>query len=132
MTDRFAADLAAFARNARMSLDRAARGITIKWFSSTIASTPVDTGRLRGNWQCTLSSPATGELPRLDLTGAAAIGDVTRIVGGAGSLNYLTNNMQYARKIEYGGSRQAPQGMVRINFLRIKSIVEEVAREVRT
>ena len=37
---------------------------------------------------------------------------------------YLTNNLPYANKMEYGGSAQAPQGMVRINIQRLKSSLE--------
>ena len=33
-----------------------------KMFGQIMERTPVDTGRLRGNWQTTISNPASGEL----------------------------------------------------------------------
>ena len=44
---------------------------------------------------------------------------------------WQVNNLPYAESIEYGHSKQAAQGMVRINFIRIKSIIEQSAREHR-
>ena len=51
----FASDLRKFAERANKSLDDTCRAVAIKWFSSTVMGTPVDTGRLRGNWQMTLA-----------------------------------------------------------------------------
>lgn len=129
--DKFAADLAAFARNTGKSLDETCKAAAIKWFSSTVLSTPVDTGRLRGNWMVTLGNPATGITARLDPSGTQVISDIARVVGGVGSVNFLTNNLPYAQRIEYGSSKQAPQGMVRVNFARIRRIIADEARKRR-
>ncbi len=128
MSDTFTADLRKFAELAGKSLDQTCRGVAIKWFSSTVMATPVDTGRLRGNWLLTRDQPATGMSARLDPSGAAVISDITLRVGGVGTVNYLTNNLPYAEAIEYGHSKQAPEGMVRVNFARIKAIIADVAR----
>jgi hypothetical protein len=120
----FDADLQAFARAVGQSLDKTVRAITIEWFSSTVLSTPVDTGRLRGNWQLTIGAPASSISATLDPTGSVTLGNIVRGVGGMGKVTYLTNNLDYASKIEYGGSpTKAPRGMVRINFARIKGII---------
>jgi hypothetical protein len=92
-------------------------------------STPVDTGRLRGNWQMTLGAPAAGVTDVTDKSGQMVVSTITQQVGGVGKVNYLVNNLPYAESIEYGHSKQATQGMVRINFIRIKSIIEQTARE---
>lgn len=127
MSDSFAADLRKFAERTKRSLDDTCRGVAIKWFSSTVLSTPVDTGRLRGNWLVSQGSPINAELARLDKTGSAVQGEIVQAVGGMGTVNYLVNNLPYAERIEYGWSDQAPSGMVRINFARIKSIISDVA-----
>lgn len=124
----FEADLEAFARAVKQSLDATCRGIAIEWFSSTVLGTPVDTGRLRGNWQMSQHVPIEASIERMDKSGASVLADIAARVGGAGSINYLTNNLPYAERIEYGYSKQAPQGMVRINFARITHIIEQVAR----
>lgn len=128
MSDTFASDLRKFAEATGKSLDATCRGVAIKWFSSTVMSTPVDTGRLRGNWMLTRDNPAGGISARLDPSGAAVLSDITLHVGGVGTVNYLTNNLPYAEAIEYGHSKQAPEGMVRVNFARIKGIISNVAR----
>jgi len=125
----FESDLERFARRVGKSLDETCRGITIKWFSSTIMSTPVDTGRLRGNWQASQETPVSGTTDDIDKNGSATISKFIRKIGGAGSVNYLVNNLDYAEKIEFGGSNQAPRGMVRINHARILRIVKQVAAE---
>ena len=125
----FESDLERFARRVGKSLDETCRGITIKWFSGTIMSTPVDTGRLRGNWQASQESPTSGTTADVDKGGGATIAKAVRKIGGAGSVNYLVNNLDYAEKIEFGGSSQAPRGMVRINHARILRIVKQVAAE---
>lgn len=143
-TQSFASDLRKFAERANKSLDDTCRAVAIKWFSSTVMGTPVDTGRLRGNWQMTLGAPAQGVTNLLDKAGTIVTATIAQKVGGVGKVNYLVNNMPYAEVAEYGGwngptdkvtesgfSTQAPEGMVRINFIRIKSIIEQSAREHR-
>lgn len=127
MSDSFAADLRKFAERTKKSLDDTCRGVAIKWFSSTVLSTPVDTGRLRGNWLVSQGSPITAELARFDKSGSIVQGEIVQSVGGVGTVNYLANNLPYAERIEFGWSNQAPSGMVRINFARIKAIISEVA-----
>lgn len=123
----FESDLELYARRVGKSLDETCRSITIKWFSSTIMSTPVDTGRLRGNWQASQEAPASGTTEDIDKNGSATISKFIRKIGGAGSVNYLVNNMDYAEKIEYGASG----GMVRKNHARILRIVKQSAAENR-
>ena len=127
MSDTFAADLRKFAERTNKSLDDTCRGVAIKWFSSTVMSTPVDTGRLRGNWLVSQGSPITAELARFDKSGSIVQGEIVQSVGGVGTVNYLVNNLPYAERIEFGWSNQAPSGMVRVNFARIKAIISEVA-----
>lgn len=128
MSEKFTADLRKFAERTKKSLDETCRGVAIKWFSGTVMSTPVDTGRLRGNWLVSTSAPVISELARFDKTGGIVQGEIVQSVQGSGSINYLCNNLPYAEGIEYGRSNQAPEGMVRINFARIRTIIEEVAR----
>lgn len=99
---------------------------TKELFTATVFDTPVDTGRLRGNWQCTINIPASGELDRFGGEGPKSeiYGTVT-----APGLFYLTNNLPYAERIEYDGwSQQAPQGMVRINARRVHHVLRKHAR----
>lgn len=126
----FAADIGAFAQKAGASLDETVRAVTIELFTGVITSTPVDTGRARGNWQTTTKTPASGEVERLG--SMESLAEVHQNAGGAGSVTYLTNNLPYIIPLEEGHSEQAaPGAMVRGNFERVTSIVENAARRNR-
>lgn len=115
--------------NARV--DTQIRKATIELFGSVIKMTPVDTGRAKGNWQCTIGSPATSSTNAIDgssrqsLQGSKAYSDVVSTVPKSGNVVWLANNLPYIRKLEYGSSQQAPSGMVRINIQRFASILRE-------
>ena len=99
-----------------------------------IMDTPVDEGRLRGNWQAGINDQPSGQLGMLDKTGMATIGRITAIIT---PLQYdqklvFCNNLPYAIPIEYGHSREkAPQGMVRRNLTNWDARVDRIARVVR-
>lgn len=59
----FAVDVGKFSTGAVGKIERTRRGVFIKLAGTGIADTPVLTGRLRGNWQSSVASPLTGELP---------------------------------------------------------------------
>jgi hypothetical protein len=96
--------------------------------------TPVDTGRARANWQASIGSPITTELPwegggksaatQAALSqGEAAVGKVK----GDAAL-FLSNNVPYIEALEWGHSGQAPDGMVRKTIERFPYLVEEAAK----
>ena len=99
-----------------------------------IMDTPVDEGRLRGNWQAGINDQPSGQLDLLDKTGMTTIGRITAIIA---PLQYdqvlvFCNNLPYAVPIEYGHSREkAPQGMVRRNISNWNARVDRIARVVR-
>lgn len=100
-------------------VDTQIRKATIDVFGSVIKMTPVDTGRARGNWQCSVGSPETSQLIRLDASGSSALAEVVSTVPRkSGSVVWLTNNLDYIQRLEYGYSKQAPAGMVRVSLAR--------------
>jgi hypothetical protein len=81
-------------------------------------------GRFRGNWQVGLNVRPQGELTRIDPNGGATIADGSAVIAGAGAgdIIWLTNNLPYAVRLEYGHSKvQAPGGMVRITVARFRA-----------
>lgn len=155
--NKFAADVRKWAELTTRTTEQAVRGIAIALFRDIVQATPVDTGRLRGNWQTTMGAPASGEIDREDKSGNAAGGEIVTVVGQLkdGSV-FLTNNLPYAGVVEFGEypdpvkkgtrvetgknkgqyeirskggfSKKAPQGMLRLNVVRFQELV---AREVR-
>ena len=92
-----------------------------------IYDTPVDTGRLRNNWIPSINKSETSysklgsdtskrrsrERPTLQET-------ITKVnTLQLGDTFYFTNNLPYAKRIEFDGwSAKAPSGMVRKNLLK--------------
>jgi len=105
--------------------DEYRQAVTISLFNSVILDTPVDTGRLRGNWQTSEGEAKTGEVNRLDKSGGEATTEAQQVVQSSNpdTVVHLTNNLPYATKMEFGGSDQSPQGMVRKNVARIEQIL---------
>lgn len=86
--------------------------------TAIIKETPADTGRARGNWQASVGRGASGEVSVGSVRSgeARAISNVDQTVSVAvGDIYYLTNNLPYIERLEYGWSKQAPSGMVRKN-----------------
>lgn len=141
----FEEQVAAFVKKARENPEKVSRSVSIKLFSAVILATPVDTGRLRINWQASGNTPASGEVNGADKLGSKSISDAKKFVSNAIEWeNFtLTNNLTYAETIEYGGytgggpnttvdgySTQAPAGMVRVNVTRFQRLINEALREV--
>lgn len=95
-----------------------------------VTLSPVDTGRFKGNWQLTIGSPATGSLLRYDQSGGITIGDMQRVVRTLtpGQVAYIQNTVEYGYDLEYGSSKQAPDGMVRITEAKFAILVNEAVR----
>ena len=118
----------------REDVEGTVRRAIIKLFYKVVLPSPVDTGRFRANWNVAYGAPnpstdgKSGRTRRHSGTGTqvgrtrtastassrerAQIESVNRMP--ATGVIYLTNNLAYAVKLEYGHSAQAPSGMVRI------------------
>lgn len=141
----FEQQIAAFIKKAKENPEKLSRQVSIKLFSAVILATPVDTGRLRMNWQAAGDSPASGNVSGTDTSGGVAIRNVISFVNNDPNWKVFTlaNNLPYAQKIEYGGypgdgpnttggySKQAPAGMVRINVSRFQRLINDALRDIR-
>lgn len=85
-------------------------------------------GRFRGNWQVTFDRPAVGAIDRVDKAGTVTLAAGREVLahydsGEYGSI-WFTNNVPYAKRLEYGWSKQAPAGIVRVVAAEINSKVK--------
>ena len=88
---------------------------------SGLPGTPVDTGWARNNWVASIGSPNSNILEGYDKSGDLAMQRASLIsLSAPGKVWYLTNNVAYIQKLEYGYSQQAPSGMVRLSILAAK------------
>lgn len=136
MAGRFALDVSRFTKKAQGNMDLVLRKVLLDLFTRVIRRTPVDTGRARGNWMCSVSQAAMQQTGVLDRTSAGRGGgqaiaamSETALNAKVGDVVYLTNTLPYILQLEYGSSKQAPAGMVGITLQEYPGIVEMAAGE---
>lgn len=108
------------------------RAVAIMLFSAIISDSPVLTGRLRANWNCSLNGPDFSISDATDTDGNRTIGamQLTALQAKGDDGIYLTNSLPYAARIEYEGwsSIKAPAGMVRKNVIRFKQLLKSIVK----
>lgn len=96
-----------------------------------VYDTPIDTGRLRNNWIPSINKGVNQSNIGTDKSGSKvkeAVREAT-LAMKLGDTYYFTNNLIYAKQVEFGlypagpkivngFSAKSPKGMVRVNLLR--------------
>ena len=137
----FALDLQKFADKTKGRADDAVGAIVIGLASRLDERSPVGDatywisppprgyvgGHFRANWQLGVETLPTTEIPGVDPSGEATLGRIVAAVPdeAAGKVYFLANNAPYARRLEEGWSRQAPQGLVGRTVVEFEMIVRE-------
>lgn len=137
----FALDLQKFAEKTAAKADDAVGAIVVGIASRLDERSPVGDatywispppagyvgGHFRANWQLGVEKIPQGELAGVDPTGEAAQGRIVASVpdDASGKLYYLANNTPYARRLEDGWSRQAPQGLVALTVVEFEQVVRQ-------
>lgn len=120
----FALDLNKFNKDlTEQQLGTLVRKVALQVLSGVVFSTPVDTGRARGNWQVSLDRPATGSLNLLDKQGRTVVSTGSVTIGRAPVFGHIwvTNNLPYIERLEYGHSKQAPAGMLLVTMAEVEA-----------
>lgn len=118
-----------------------ARKIGFELQTRVIQKSPVDTGRLRGNWSIAINNIESADYPA-DKSGLAGVtrGLSTLSKFNLGDTIFITNNLPYVAKLEFGlygngdktvggFSKQAPHGFIRITHQEVASGLEDIARK---
>lgn len=127
MGGNFSLDLARATGAMRDRANRAIRKIALECFSNVILRTPVDTGRARGNWMISTGRPVApaGGTGKCDKSGAGVLAEVEAALAAWDPLRegkiFLSNGLSYIMALEYGHSKQAPNGMARLSVEEIKN-----------
>ena len=144
LNKKFVVDISRWVDAAKGKVDDVVRKVLYDVSNTIILRTPVDTGRLRGNWQF-----GEDAIPQGETGSAAAPNFVSQInKAKAGHIYYIANNLPYAAVVEYGQypnppkhptgktvggySSQAPAGMVRVTVLEYSSYLRDAVIKVRT
>lgn len=131
--EQFRRDFARLLQKAGEKADLVVRKTALDLQSSMIEMSPVDTGRFKGNWQCGVGSVNTATDAPEDTSGAAAIGRTQTVLEGwkPGQTITLSNSLPYARRLEYGWSKQAPGGMVRLTVANFSIALGNAVAELK-
>ena len=142
----FSVDVSRWVERAQLNNEEVIRSVALKLFSAVIVGSPVDEGTFRNNWFVSGATPSIN-INELDDGGSNSdiinrtASDIKKLIKWD-SITF-TNNLPYARVIEFGGfrgagpniaggySKQAPSGVVRVNATRFQQLINEEAEKVR-
>jgi len=135
----FNSELNDFTEKSVKNAEKIFRGTTIGLFGAIVKRTPVQSGRLKGNWQVDVNKPASGTVGDKDITPVKMLDTKSKLkiqsAIGAASLNdtiYMVNNLPYAKLVENGNySMQAPSGMIGVSVLEFEREVKRQASKVK-
>lgn len=134
-------DLTKYAKAKDEQIKTVRKKVAMAIYSGVVQRTPVDTGRARGNWVIGIGEDIQTATER---TGDCSGQEIPKLNSANGDETiYISNNLPYIAKLEYGGyskksdsgktingySKQAPQGMVGVTMARIKDKVEQIVKE---
>lgn len=126
----FAAQLQAFGDLVQEEADQVFRIVATEVGQSVINLTPVDTGRALSNWNAGINSPddtyRETEDPMDSQTSSRLASEFSTLKFG--DTAYITNATPHIPFLEYGSSKQAPNGFVRITLARFNNIVQDAVR----
>jgi hypothetical protein len=92
--------------------------------------TPVDTGRARASWAIGVNQVNPTVAPDTVRGQPVVSADPQVPAVTIGSVVYITNSLPYARRLEYGQSKQAPNGMVRLTAAEMPARIAQLTRQV--
>ena len=128
----FAAQLQEFADMVQQDADEVFQIVATEVGRSVINLTPVDTGRALSNWNAGINAPddvyRETEDPLDDRTSARLAGEFKSLKFG--DTAYITNATPHVPFLEYGSSKQAPNGFIRITLARFNNIVQDAVSRV--
>lgn len=127
----FAKDIEKFSKKVDARLEDTVRATLFQLNDYVIMQTPVKTGRARGSWVASITSPIfidSGSDKDGGPTKGRAKGAVSQAMG---KVYYLANGVPYIGRLEFGSSIQAPQGMARIGVKTAKQALEKLVRSYK-
>ena len=98
--------------------------IAMQCLRGIVLRTPVDTGRARSNWAVSIGEADTSEKDIGGADATIAVGAATIATAPAYGRIFIANGLPYILALEYGHSKQAPGGMVRLTLDQVASQFE--------
>ena len=146
-------DLTEYAKKKNVEIKEVRKAYAFALYSSIVKKTPVDTGRARGNWNISVGSADTSTDDPSSYPTSYRKRQKKNAKSGkktsrpAAKLKYkdpasistpdgdesifISNNLPYIESLEYGSSKQAPNGMVGVTLANNENIFNAAVRSVR-
>lgn len=121
-------DLSKYADAQNDKIIRVRKGFLFALYSSITQRNPVDTGRSRANWNVSAyneDASTNWEARQIKYNSVDEMPDTK----GDEPL-FIANGLPYVEGLEYGKSKQAPNGMVGVTVAGSKEILENVIRGI--
>lgn len=122
----FKADLNKFAKQIGVDVALVRKQVAYDFMDKVVTRTPVDTGRARASWNMADGAPDSTVAPegQRDPQAAAdeALAKRLRVsFSQPYGVTWVSNALPYIQALEYGHSRQAAAGMVRVSLSEIEA-----------
>lgn len=129
----FAADLRALCERAGDKAEMVVRGAALELGGQMVDRSPVDTGRFKNAWVTSTGAADQSQPQGADKSGARSLAVLNEKIAGwkPGQTIWILNNLPYAKRLEYGWSKQAPGGMVRLAVQNYSQAIKKAADQVR-
>ena len=111
-----------FGVKALKDADEFTKRITGEMLATVVVATPVDTGQARGNWRVSVGVLDKKTDQTQDRSGQGSISKGIATIqsgGGIGKIVYLSNSLNYIKKLNDGWSMQAPKNFMQISFMNV-------------
>jgi hypothetical protein len=112
-----------FIHRARDGAQQRTRAVAVALLSRVIDRSPVDTGRFRASWNIVSGEDAdlsVAKEGKNDGSGVMAKSVALQLTNAY----VVSNNLPYGPALEAGYSKQAPQGVVRLSIIDVKTKLE--------
>lgn len=112
-------------------MDKVVRKVCIDLTRDLVLATPVLNGFAKSNYFFgNERNPGTDATPSKTGTPSNSRSDAFASTLTSGGVFYITNNLPYIMKLEFGSSTQAPNGMARRTVDRWQERVNKIAGEI--
>lgn len=121
-------DLSKYAKKTQQKILDIKRSVAFQCYSSIMELTPVDTGRARGNWNISTGNIDNSADENLFMQNGLKY-TIDDIKADNDQSIFISNNIEYIESLEYGHSKQAPQGMVRLTCSKMQELLNKAVQD---
>lgn len=129
----FTQDVRNFVKKSENTINDTYKIAAEKYASEVIRKTPVDQGFAKGSWSIGINGDPKIFRERADKVGNFTVTRAIQAIAKVkpGDFIRLATNIPYMTRLEYGWSKQQPNGWIRQATARFRRMVRQAVREAR-